>query len=291
MSQQVWDIVERGSRATDSASKEKINEIYSEVASLYHDFRPKYPEHLIEQAIQSSPLLNKEPSKCNILEVGCGPGTLTLPLLKRGFNVTAIDPGSGMIGKCREVCGEYENMNIHQVSLKEFESDAPFDAIFAGSSLHWALAENDRAAMIAKLHSLLKDSGTLVLLWNFPPEPKDDVLDEIADAIGETKPFYLSNGSVQDHEKQLAEKVLTPLHESNLFEPFETFGNQLSEDLLIPNFISFLKTLSNYIVMETEEATKFFNVVEQTLIERHGNTIPTSRKSVLNVLSRNNLQL
>lgn len=62
--------------------------------------------------------------------------------------MTAIDPGSGMVKKCREVCNTYDNIHIHQVSFEEFQSDITFDAIFAGTSLRWAPVANVRDAMI-----------------------------------------------------------------------------------------------------------------------------------------------
>ena len=109
-SQQVWNIVEQSSLTNDAASKEKINELYSEVADLYHEFRPRYPSSLIDVAIQSLRQRqdSKQQQRQSILEVGCGPGTLTLPLALLQFQITAMDPSSAMIRKARHVCQEHQ---------------------------------------------------------------------------------------------------------------------------------------------------------------------------------------
>jgi trans-aconitate methyltransferase len=278
---QVWNLVEQSTRETDETAKEQIRQLYSGVASLYHQFRPRYPDSLIDQAIELSPLL-KQNSDAHILEIGCGPGTLTLPLAKRGWRITAIDPGSGMIQQARQVCSDYSNVEFQEMPLQKFETEQTFDAIIAASSLHWALAEDDRSGMIRKLHSLLKENGSLILLWNFPREPSDTILDAIADAIGESKPFNFGNGSLQDHKARLTEHVLAPLEESQHFAPFVTHECELNEAFPVLSFVSYLRTLSNYITMQPEEQKAFFTTVEKTLHRECGEFVKTSGKSILN---------
>ncbi len=120
-------------------SKKEIEELYSSVADLYHEFRPGYPETLVEEAIEKSNLLRNNP-EAKILELGCGPGTLTISLAKRGYEIVAVDPGGGMIGKAREVCKDFANVQFWQGTFKEYSSDEKYDAIMAATSLHWVLA-------------------------------------------------------------------------------------------------------------------------------------------------------
>lgn len=281
----MWQILQSASTGKDPETKEKIRQLYSGVAETYHQFRPKYPDSLIDEAIDKSKLLrlNKE---ARILEIGCGPGTLTLPLAKRGYRLLAIDPGAGMIAKARQVCQNYPNVEFRQESFKDFVTsadDEPFDAIVAASSLHWALAEDDQAGVIEKMNDFLKDRGTLILFWNYPPEPNMVVLDEIADATGLSKPFYFGNGSPDVHWRRMQERVLSPVESSPCFTAFETQSVPIKENIPIESYISLLRTLSNYITMEDLEREAFFQKVREIFQKKCGSTVPMSRESILNV--------
>jgi SAM-dependent methyltransferase len=227
--------------------------MYSGVAEMYHEFRPRYPEDLVDEAIQKTKLL-QDSSQVKILEIGCGPGTLTMPLATGGFNVVAIDPGIGMIEKAKQVCKEYTTtVEFRLETFKKISSDEKYDARIAASSLHWALAEEDKDKLIEKMSNLLKDDGTLLLFWNFPPEPSDQILDKLAEALDKPKTFHFENGSMAQHWQRMQERVLGPVEDSPFFEKFETTENSVEESIPIENYIRFLNTLSNYITIQEEE--------------------------------------
>jgi len=284
----VWKIIQRASSVNGSESRQDTSQMYTCVADLYHEFRPRYPEDLIDEAIQKAGLLNSNGKMARVLEIGCGPGTMTLPLAQRGFQVVAVEPGSGMIAKAREVCQAYSNVEFHQQSFKEYiqKEDAPFDAIIAATSLHWALADEDQPALIQKMADLLKDGGHLLLFWNFPPEPDDAVLDKVAEALGRPTPFYFGNGSLEEHLQSLQNRVLRPVETSGCFSEFETTAIPIDEDVPIERYISFLETLTNYITMEDQERKGFFQIVLETLQRTCGEDVPTSRKSILQTATK-----
>ncbi|CAJ1954551.1 unnamed protein product [Cylindrotheca closterium] len=261
--------------------------MYTDVATLYHDFRPRYPETLIDDAIKESPLLQSaDAPKYKVLEIGCGPGTLTVPLAKRGYAVTTLDPGVGMLNKCKEVCSGYQNVEFHQVPFHDFHSDVQFDTIFAGTSLHWAISGKEEAETVKKLHSLLKDDGKLILLWNYPREAPEDIRNTVADALGASKPFYFGGDSAEGHEKSMDERVFTPLFSGGLFELSKTIRSDTITKLSPQDYISFFKTLSPNIVKEEKEATKYFGTIEQILVQKCGDSLPTSGTSSANIISK-----
>ena len=283
--QGVWKIIQRASMVNEDSkdSNEDTSQMYSAVADLYHEFRPRYPKDLLDEAIQKSELLVSNGEKSRILEIGCGPGTLTLPLAQRGYQVVAVEPGSGMIAKAQEVCQDYSNVEFHRQSFKDYvqKEDVPFDAIIAATSLHWALAEVDQPALIQKMAGLLKDGGHLLLFWNFPPEPEDAVLDKVAEALGRPTPFYFGTWSLEEHLHSLQKQVLGPVETSGCFSEFEITAIPMDENISIERYIGFLETLSNYITMEDEERKSFFQIVRETLQRTCGEVVPTRRKSIL----------
>uniref|UniRef100_A0A6V2P168 Methyltransferase domain-containing protein n=1 Tax=Ditylum brightwellii TaxID=49249 RepID=A0A6V2P168_9STRA len=287
MTTKVWQILEESTHDSDSdAAKQQRNQMYTDVVTLYHEFRPRYPETLIDNAIRESPMLQKDTSKCKVLEIGCGPGTLTLPLAKRGFDITTLDPGVGMLNKCKEVCSGYQNVIFHQLPFQGFQSDVQFDTIFAGTSLHWAISGKDQIEAVKKLHSMLKDDGKLILFWAYPPEPSEDIRNAAADALGVSKPFYFGSDSQEGHEKSITERVHKPLTDGGCFEVSKTLHTETITHPSPKDYISFLKTLSPNIIKGKEEAKKYFDTIEQVLVDKCGQSVPMKAFSSANIISK-----
>lgn len=276
-------------------SSEQDGELYSSVADLYHEFRPQYPEDLMNAAAAHLPTINGR-----ILEIGSGPGTATLPLLKRGFHVTCIEPSSGMIRKAKQVCREYMNgddtdmnsrVTFHQATLEEFakrnQGQAKYDAIVAATSFHWAM--DRQGGIVKQCHELLQSHGQkLVLLWNIPPEPNQDVSDAVANALGKETPFFFSSKSREQHKLGIRETILAPVSATGLFTEFSTQDFPTETTVPISDFLSMVRTFSHYIRMPDEERETFFDIAETTMTAKCGTTIDVSGLSLLHVSTKVN---
>ena len=111
---------------------------------------------------------------CRVLEVGCGAGELAHAIARRGYSITAIDPEApaGTI--------------FQRTSLEDFDDPDRFDVVIASRSLHHV---HDLEAGLKKIHTLLRESG-LLILNEFAWEHMDD----------RTAGWYLSH--VQDPSAQ-----------------------------------------------------------------------------------------
>ena len=281
----VWQMVNRGSLDQDPETKHGMQQMYSEVADLYHAYRPGYTDDLVEEAFEKCKLL-KNKAKAKILELGCGPGTLTLTLAQRGLDIVALDPGVGMIEKARQVCKDYSNVHLLHTTFNEYTSDDKFDAIIAATSMHWVLAESDKDKIIEKLSNHLKEDGSLILFWNFPLEPSDEILDKIADALNQPKPFHFSNGNFAAHHERMTEHTLEPLETSMYFSPFETIIHTIHENVPIESFVNFLQTMSNFISMDDDERESILGTTRRILGEVSGDMVATSRFTMINISSK-----
>jgi SAM-dependent methyltransferase len=81
-----------------------------------------------------------------VLEVGCGKGEVARALAERGHEVVAIDPEAP------------EGSIFRRTTIEALDDPGPFDAVFAGLSLHHV---HDLAAVLDKLVRLL--DGPLIL--------------------------------------------------------------------------------------------------------------------------------
>ena len=278
MSPSVWTPV------NERESTNQDGELYSSVADLYHDFRPQYPEKLMNATAAALP------KNAQILEIGSGPATATLPLLQRGFNVTCIEPGSGMIEKAKQVCRDYqkEQVQFHHSTIQDFLDQTSdkgcYDAILAATSFHWVM--DSEGIIVEKCHSLLKPNGKLILLWNIPPEPDESIRDAVATATSRTTPFYFGGYSVTQHVDNIQTKLLQPIHETGLFTDFSWEEYPTMSNMTVSAFLSLVRTFSPYIRMTEEEREIFLEAAEKIMTELCGSSVDTTGLSILNVATK-----
>ena len=84
-------------------------------------------------------LLDPQPGE-QILDVGCGDGTLTLKIKEAGADVVGIDNSLSMIGAART-----RGLDARLMDAAELRFDEAFDAAFSNATLHWVL-DKERAA-------------------------------------------------------------------------------------------------------------------------------------------------
>ncbi|WP_417358025.1 class I SAM-dependent methyltransferase [Flavobacterium sp.] len=108
------------------------------------------------------------PNAKNLLDIGCGAGNYTLKMLTKiaDLNCTLVDLSKPMLDKAKERVSAKTNHkvetiqgDIRKVNLKENS----FDIILAGAVLHHLRDDNDWETTFAKLYSLLKPGGCIMI--------------------------------------------------------------------------------------------------------------------------------
>ncbi|MCA9041544.1 MAG: methyltransferase domain-containing protein [Planctomycetaceae bacterium] len=89
-----------------------------------------------------------------ILDLGCGEGTLTLELMKSGANVRGIDADPSMISSARE-----KGVNAQLQSAIELDVESEFDAVFSNAALHWIRPPEQ---VVEGVYRALKPGGRFV---------------------------------------------------------------------------------------------------------------------------------
>jgi len=97
-----------------------------------------------------------------ILDVGCGLGRIAEVIAGYGLEVTGIDISEFAIEQVRERCKGRENLEFICASALDMDFEGVFDKILC---YHFVghLALPDARILLKRMHSALKDGGTLVM--------------------------------------------------------------------------------------------------------------------------------
>lgn len=130
---------------------------FDAVAEDYDRARPGYPSEVFADLVELAGLS----SGARVLEIGCGTGQATLPLVQRGLTVVAVEPGQRLAALMRRRVAGFSAVGVVDATFEEWEppEDAVFDAAVSFAAFHWV----DPETRHAKAAQLLKPSGALAV--------------------------------------------------------------------------------------------------------------------------------
>jgi 2-polyprenyl-3-methyl-5-hydroxy-6-metoxy-1,4-benzoquinol methylase len=102
------------------------------------------------------------PEGAEILELGCGAGRMTHPLLRMGHPVTAVDSSSKMLAHLR-------GARAILARIEELELSARFDCVLLASHLVNVAEDDQRRGFVATCARHVRDSGQ-VLIQRYEPD-------------------------------------------------------------------------------------------------------------------------
>ncbi len=121
-------------------------------AELYEKFRPSYPDELIDFLYENA--------RCEaVADIGAGTGKFTRCLLKKPWQVTAVEPNADMRGKLAEIGG----ITVVDAPAEDTGlADNSVGLVTAAQAFHWF----DREKFSAECKRILCDGGKLAVVWN-----------------------------------------------------------------------------------------------------------------------------
>ena len=129
-------------------------------AAIYYDrYRAPYASGALDQVIAAFAL---GPGS-RALDLGCGPGTIAIPLSRVVAEVVAVDPDPHMLAEGQRLAAEMGRGNIRWIQGRA-EDVLPglghFHAVTLGQSLHWM----DRDLVLRRLADIVEDGGGVAIL-------------------------------------------------------------------------------------------------------------------------------
>ena len=171
-------------------------------AAYYDRFRAPYAQAAIDFIVERYSLCKD----MRALDLGCGPGTIAIPLSNTVGEVVAVDPDADMIAEGRRLAASRGRRNIEWLWSKA--EDIPlgtdsFRVTTIGQAFHWM----DRDEVLRKLAILTAEGGGLALVnpgRRRPQESWEPVADQIvAKFLGPPTRHPKSNPQEPEHEPAL----------------------------------------------------------------------------------------
>ena len=241
---------------------------FDTVAGEYEKFRPGYPAELYQTLFDYAAF----PGAINAVEVGIGAGQATLPMLKAGCSVTAVEPGTNFCALCRDKFSAYPAFSAIESKFEDVSlPESSFDLVYSASAFHWVPEDIG----YSKVYALLRSGGIFARFANHPLCNQDNP------AMGEAiqraydqyyYPFYGTEPSVPQPytAEQAASRADIALKYGFTDVRYALFSRkrQFSSE----EYVRLIGTYSDHIAIEENTRRRFFDAVAEA-IEAHGGTL------------------
>ena len=133
---------------------EPVSRPFRTAAPYYARYRPAYPPALIAALVEAAGVSRDS----RVLDLGCGPGTVAIPLAAYAAEVVAVDAEPAMVAELHRVAPS--NVVVVEARAEEVApSWGEFQLVTAGRAFHWFDARRvfEQLQEIASVVALLAD--------------------------------------------------------------------------------------------------------------------------------------
>ena len=252
-------------------SQEGYEWIFDSVADTYEKFRPGYVPQLYKVLFDYIPIDRDS----NVLEIGIGSGQATLPFLKTGCRLTAVEYGENFSDILKDKFGEYENFSVITGKFEDTDAeDDAYDLIFAATSFHW-IPEKEG---YEKVYSMLKKGGAFARFANHPHPNKNNsgLADEIESLYD--KYYYTWHNKKREPLREYTEEQAAEIADTAKKYGFTDIEYKLffrERTFSAEEYIQLLGTYSDHMAIEGNIRNEFFSEIAKA-INDHGGELTIS---------------
>jgi ubiquinone/menaquinone biosynthesis C-methylase UbiE len=147
-----------------AAEKDAIRAVYREIAEEYDERIPgRTPADRRFVETEMAFIFEKVAPACQVLDLGCGTGRITIPLAQRGCRVTGLDICAAMIAKLRDKATQAGlDVDLREADMEHLPFEAnTFDAVTCVLALMHIPPES-RQAVFLEASRVLKPGGRMI---------------------------------------------------------------------------------------------------------------------------------
>jgi SAM-dependent methyltransferase len=240
--------------------RELLRHTFETAADLYEVARPSYPPELFDDLVRLARLA----PGASLLEIGCGTGKATRPLLERGFSVVCVELGTELAQRARQNLAGFP-VEVHVGPFESWEAEPEsFDLVYAATAWHWI----DPAVRYPRAHALLRPGGRLAV-WSAEHACPNDFdpffteIQEVYDAIGESHPGDWPPPPPDEVSDETAEIESTGLFTNTQVRRY-VWERLYSAD----EYIALLNTFSGHIAMDDAKRERLYQAIRERINSR-----------------------
>lgn len=263
-------------------NRERLRATFDFASRIYDLARPGYPDELFDDLARLAELR----AGARLLEVGCGTGKATIPLARRGYQITGLEIGANLAERARQNLAGFADVQIVRSAFESWRPPAgvTYDMVFAATSWHWV----DPAVRYRRAWELLRPGGHLAF-WGAShvfPADGDPFFGEIQDVYDQIEEG-LPAGSAFPRPGELPD-MRNEIEASGLFvdTKIRHFDWEVTYDA--EGYIRLLETFSGHIAMEQWKRDRLYGEIRRRLARRPGGRLRRHWGAVLHVTGRHN---
>ncbi|MEO3805561.1 class I SAM-dependent methyltransferase [Nonomuraea sp. B1E8] len=135
-----------------------MEDLFGGAAPYYASYRPGHGQAAIDHLAETLG------ADSRVLDLGCGPGTIAIPLARRVKSVLAVDPAQEMLAEGRRLADGTTDIAWMLGDSTTLRTLPPFKHVVMGRSFHWM----DRRSVLTELDGLLPPRGAVALVGPAP---------------------------------------------------------------------------------------------------------------------------
>jgi len=269
------DSIAEALRANAGRPLSERQHLYSPAAQAYQRTRPRYPEHIVDAACASAGL----PERARVLEIGCGPATLTTRLAEMGFRVEAIEPNPDFSAMARAACARSRHVHIHNQAFEEWPLEAArFDAVIAATSLHWVPIE----VALPKAAAALKPGGHLILFWNMSLQLTPEMHEALGELYAAHAPELHRRETLPQQQASLA-GIAREVERSGRFLLCDSGAAVCLHSYPVDDYLQVLTSFSPYLALEAKVRESLLEGIRVRLLRDSGEKVALRHLSAFQV--------
>jgi SAM-dependent methyltransferase len=266
-----------------TADRLGLRATFDSAAHLYQQARPDYPEELYHDLARLAGLRARD----RLLEIGCATGKATIPLARRGFQITCVEIGAGLAAAARQNLAGFPDVQVVEDAFETWPPppEAGFDLVFAATAWHWV----DPGSRYRRAWEVLRPGGHLAV-WDAThvfPEGGDPFFRDIQQVYAE-----IGEGRPDEARPRPGELpgIAAEIEGSGWFEDVAVRHFDWEISYTAEEYLRLLDTFSGHIAMDARKRDRLYGEIRRRLAQRTDGRLRRGWGAVLHVARRRDVR-